>query len=310
MTSRRRIDTHQHIVPDYYVEWLARYGLRTIGDRPQPDWSVSAALEFMHEMDIETAVLSLATPNVAVGPDDERARMARRVNDTVAELARAHTGRFGSFASVPLPDVAASVREAERAVDELGADGVIVLSHVDGTYISDPAFEPLLELLDDRSSVLFVHPNIPTFEPMPGVNPGAADFLLETVRAAIGLSIADVPGRYPNLSVILSHGGGFVPFAAERFAAVCGGGDAELGLARLKSFYVDTALSSGRPSLDAIRSFVRPDRILFGSDWPWAPTPRSGRFTRMLDEYGLPAEEDAAIARGNAERLLPRFARA
>jgi predicted TIM-barrel fold metal-dependent hydrolase len=309
MTGRRRIDTHQHIVPDYYVEWLSGHGLGTIGDRPQPGWTEGSALEFMDAMDIETAVLSLATPNVYVGPAEERLLMARRVNDTVADLARERQDRFGNFASLPLPDLNASMHEAERAIDELGADGIIVLSHVDGTYISDPSFEPILELLDDRSSVLFVHPNIPPFDPMPGVNPGAADFLLETVRAAIGLSIADVPGRFPNLSIILSHGGGFMPFAAERFAAVCGGGDTELGLARLKSFYVDTALSSGRASLDAIRSFVDPERILFGSDWPWAPLARAGRFTELLDGYGLPAAEDAAIARRNAERLMPRLAR-
>lgn len=308
MIAQGRIDTHQHIVPDYYVDWLAGHGLRTIGDRAQPDWSAAGALEFMDSMDIATAVLSLATPNVYVGPAEERLQMARRVNDTVADLTRDVPSRFGVFASLPLPDIAASLREAERALDELGADGIICLSHVDGTYISDRSFDPILELLNDRSSVLFVHPNIPPFDPMPGVNPGAADFLLDTVRAAIGLSIADVPARFPNLSVILSHGGGFMPFAAERFAAVCGGGDTELGLARLRSFYVDTALSSGRPALDAIRSFVDPRRILFGSDWPWAPTPRARRFTELLDGYGLPRAEAAAIARGNAERLFPRFA--
>ena len=181
----QRIDVHQHAVPEFYVEWLAEHGQRSIGDRPQPAWSVESALAFMDSKQIGTGVLSVATPNVYLGAADERLRMARRVNDELAEVARTSGGRFRFFASLPLPDVDASLDEARRCLDELGALGVIVLTHVDGVYISDPTFRPVLELLDSRGSVLFVHPHVPPFEPAPRVNPGAPDIQRETGRAGI-----------------------------------------------------------------------------------------------------------------------------
>lgn len=303
-----RIDTHQHAVPDFYVEWLAEHGQRSIGDRSQPSWSPESARVFMDSMRIGTSVLSLATPNVYLGRQEERTRMARRVNDELAGLARTSDGRFEFFASVPLPDVDAAVDEARRCIDDLGALGVVVLTHVDGTYVSDEQFHPLLELLDDRRSVLFVHPHVPPFEPAPGINPGAADFLLETVRAAIGFCLAGVHERFADLKILLSHAGGFLPYAAARFAAVCGDGDVELGMTRLRRYWFDTALSTDAPTLDCLLRFADPGRVVFGSDWPWAADSRVRWFADMLEdrEDEVRPEVVAAMARGNAERLFEK----
>lgn len=303
-----RIDTHQHAVPDFYVEWLAGHGQRSIGDRQQPAWSAEAALSFMESQHIAKSVLSLATPNVYVGPQEERTAMARRINDELADLARHSDGRFEFFASLPLPDMDASLVEAQRCIDELGARGVIVLTHVDGVYISESRFQPILDLLDSRGSVLFVHPHVPPFDPAPGINPGAADFLLETVRAAIGFCLEGVHEKFPDLKILLSHAGGFLPFAAARFAAVCGEGDVELGLSRLRRYWFDTALSTSPPTLNCLLQFADPEQIVFGSDWPWAAAPRVRFFTDMLEGQAEQLGEDVveSIEWRNATRLFAR----
>lgn len=304
MASPVRIDTHQHALPDFYLHWLRGHGLGAIGDRAQPSWSSADALTYMDRLEIATSVLSIATPNVWVGPSAERVEMARRLNETLAGLSGAHGGRFAFFANVPLPDIDQSIEQARIAIDELGAPGVICLTHVDGVYISDRRFRPLLEFLNDRRAVLFIHPHVPPFDPAPGINPGAADFLLDTVRAAIGFCIEGVHEAFPDLRILLSHAGGFLPFAAARFAAVCGNGDVELGLARLRGYWFDTALSTSPQALDCLLSFADPSKIVFGTDWPWAPEPRVRFFLEMFENHTLAPRLREAIEHRNATALL------
>lgn len=87
---------------------------------------------------------------------------ARHVDESAAELAERRTGRFGFFATLTLPNVDGAIAEAEYAFDELHADGVILLANIDGQYLSEQPFDPLLAELDRRNAVVFVHPaNLP-----------------------------------------------------------------------------------------------------------------------------------------------------
>lgn len=109
--------------------------------------------------------------------------------------------------------------------------------------------------------------------------------------------------------MILSHGGGFIPHAAERIARICSpdGGNPG-GIARLRQFWFDTALSSSNYALPTLLAFADPTRITFGSDWPHAAKPRGLYFAGMLDEHPLDAALRRGIARDNALRLFPRLA--
>ena len=118
--------------------------------------------------------------------------------------------------------------------------------------------------------------------------------------------------RYRALKIILSHAGGFVPYASHRLAAAI---TAETQrppfevLDDFASFYFDTALSGSPAALPSLLAFAKPGHVLFGSDWPYAPPIAVGYFTAQLDAYGaLDADGHAAIDRGNAEALFPRLA--
>ena len=216
-------------------------------------------------------------------------------------------GRFGFFATLTLPDVDGAIAEAAHAFDVLGADGVVLLASVRGTYLGDASIEPLMAELDRRAAVVFVHPSELNAPPVPGIPPFAADFLLDTTRAAIHMARAGWLERYPNLRIILSHGGGFVPYAAERIARACADqGDQTQGLARLKRYYFDTALTSSPYALPSLLAFAEPSHITFGSDWPYAPAERSQHFARLLDAYPLSDAQRAAIHRDNAAALFGR----
>ncbi|MFF8784376.1 amidohydrolase family protein [Streptomyces sp. NPDC015125] len=317
MTTRGRIDTHHHITPPDYRDWLLSRG-ESAGGLPVPPWSAGSDLAFMDSQEIATAVLSVSTPGTHLGDDAEARHWARKVNDYAAETVKARPDRFGFFATLPLPDVDGALDEAARALDELGADGVILLANHRGTYLGDPAFEPLMAELGRRGTTVFVHPAALPGPTTPGIPPFAADFLLDTVRAAMNLTLSGTTTRHPDIVFLLSHGGGFLPYAAHRISLtleihqqVTGAHpvmDRETLLAQLRRFFFDTALSANPDTLPNLLAFADPARITFGSDYPHATAEGAAYVTGQLDAHPLDIARRTAVDRGNAEVLFPRLA--
>lgn len=313
--NAQRVDTHHHMVPDFYRTWLLERGV-SAGGKAIPRWSMNAALDFMDATGVRTAIASISTPgvepalpgDVATGDLSEARYMARKVNEFGADLRRQHPDRFGFFATLTLPDITGSLQELEYSLDELGADGVVLLANTRGVYLGDPMYEELMAELNHRGAVVFVHPSHLPAKPVPGIAPYVADFLLDTTRAAANLVHNGVMDRYTRLKIILSHAGGFVPFAAGRMAAnIIDHGDQEHGIRQLRRFYFDTALSSTKYGLPSLLAFADPERVLYGSDFPYAAPERSAWFTGELDSYS--EIDSSAINNGNAARLFPRLAK-
>ncbi|MFE7277064.1 amidohydrolase family protein [Streptomyces sp. NPDC057623] len=310
-TAPRRIDVHQHLVPSLYRDVLAQAGITEAGGRALPDWSPETALELMDLLGTETAILSVSTPGTGFLTDPEAAvGLARRLNDFSASLTAERPARFGWFATLPMPDADASAQEAERALTGLGADGVTLLANNQGPYLGADGQDPLWRVLDEHGAVVLVHPADLPAPAVDGIPPFAADFLLDTTRAAYLLVRNGIPRRYPNIRFILSHGGGFLPYAAHRMAVALASDTGRSPLDILddfRGFYFDTALSSSPAALPTLLAFARPGHILFGSDWPFAPTAAGQYFANGLDD-GVDAGTVAAVNRTNAEALFPRLA--
>lgn len=307
--TRGRIDTHMHVVPPEYRAWLLSKGLKS-GGKPIPDWTIGGALELMEANNIETSILSISTPGVepAAANPAEAASRARDLNHFCADLVGRFPGQFGFFATLTLPDVESATEEAAFALDVLHADGIVLLANTLGVYLGDDRLLPLMEELDRRGTVVFVHPSQPAVEPLPSIPAHAIDFLLDTTRAALNMARHDWPERFPRIKFLLSHGGGFVPYAAQRMAVNASAeADEPRGLEMLRKFWFDTALTSSNFALPSLLAFADPGRITFGSDFPFAPAERSTSFTRRLDLYAGPINREA-INRNNAERLFPRLA--
>ena len=306
-----RIDVHHHLVPPFWAEALSGHGGDPSGWH-SPAWSVDASLAFMDAQRIATAVLSLTAPGVTGWEAAARREMARRVNEFGADLVARWPDRFGSFATLPLPDLEGALRELEYAFDVLRADGVILLSNYAGHYLGDPAFGPLWAELDRRAAVVFIHPakpQIPIIEDIPGP---IVDYPFDTTRTAVQLVLSGVVARTPRVKIILSHAGGFVPYAAHRFAELAPAVRSDVPPApalieSFRSFYFDTALSSGPASLLALQSFARPGHILYGSDFPYAPASVGAAFTAKLDTFDLPRNVRAAINNGGAQQIFARL---
>lgn len=306
-----RIDVHHHLLPVDYVRWLHTQGVTDAGGWQLPAWSVPHALDAMDQHGISAAVLSLSAPGVHLGDALAAAAWARRVNDAAAECVKDHPDRFGFFATLTLPDVDGALDAAGYAFDELSADGIVLLANSRGSYLGSPGFDPLMAELDRRGAVVFVHPTELPGPAVPGIPPFAADFLLDTTRAAFNLVRHDVPSRYPAIKFILAHAGGFVPYAAHRLALTIADAtrrDLSQVLDSFRSFYFDTALSSSPVTLPSLLAFAKPGHVLYGSDWPYAPDFVVTHFTTQLDGYQpLTSTQRRDIAHGGAQQLFPRF---
>jgi len=316
-TDPFRIDVHHHTIPTVFRDALGARGIVEAGGRDLPDWSADLSLGVMDRNGIGTAVLSVSAPGVHFGNDAEARDLARRCNEASAELVAAHPTRFGCFASLPMPDPDGSAAEAAYALDELGADGVVLLSsHPDGSYLGDPRFDGVLAELDRRSAVAFVHPVAPAFSGRIGVDiPAfAMEFTFDTTRAACNLAYTGALERFPNIRFLLSHAGGTVPYLVSRFDLLWFTDDALVerapkgGSAYMRSLFYDTALSANPNALSSLTRLVGADHILFGSDYPFAPELATQMTVDGVADFPFDQAERARVERGSALDLLPSLA--
>ncbi|HEX7911491.1 MAG TPA: amidohydrolase family protein [Paraburkholderia sp.] len=305
---KRKIDTHQHFLPKLYVDAVGLDLLNAaMPGGVAPTWSVEAALAMMDENGIDEGILSISS-----GPTlPDAATLLRKCNDHAAELRARHPGRFGSFASLPLPDVDAALKEVSYSLDVLKVDGFIVFSNYNGLYLGDDRFTPLWEELNRRGTVVFIHPNQPPHE-VPRVAPASVlEFPFDTTRTATSLIMSGAMNRFRNIRFILSHAGGTLPFLVPRIALSISMMPAvaeRVGdtLAAVRSFYFDTALSAGNSPLSALTQVADPDHILFGTDFPFAPTSAIRQFGKVLDNIQIPGIEMDKVYGDNAARLFGR----
>lgn len=313
-----RIDVHQHFLPPVYAEALNRAGLRTVdGGMPVPAWSEAAALEMMDRQGIETAMVSLSSPSAHFLPLAERPGLVRDINEAGAALVRSHPGRFGFFATLPMPDLAAALAEIAHAFDVLGVDGVILETNVDGHYLGAELFAPVFAELNRRKATVFLHPTSPAcFEAVALGRPAPLlEFPLDTTRTVTDLIYNRTLQTCPDLKVIVPHAGGALPSLAARIAAFANlpfinprPVSEQEAFEALQGLYYDVALSGHPVSLAVLRALAPLDHILFGSDWPFTPEFGVARNIAQL-EAGLTPDDLRAVARENAERLFPRLAK-
>ena len=314
MPAPRRIDVHFHFIPKFYCDIAYTAGVGPAIGR-YPDWTPELALEVMDAHGIELAFASLAQPGVEFAAAQAAPMLARRCNEYAAELASRWPSRFGGFAVVPMREVRQAVAEIGYALDELKLAGVCLFASYGERFLGDPAFDPVLEALDARAAVVFVHPALhPSSRALDLSWPGfMMEYLFDTTRAAVNLVFGGALERFPRIRFILAHAGGLVPYFAWRLS-VSPMIDARLPqippeqiLARLKRFWYDIALSPTAEILACLGATAAPERIVFGSDWPFANVRVIAEANRAYESQPLPHGQRAAIDRGNALSLFPQF---
>ena len=306
------IDVHHHIVPPFYFaenrDQIAAAG----GGRINPaffSWTPERAIEAMDKNGVATAVLSLSAV-ASLGDRQAATRMARRVNEYAADLARTHTGRFGLFAIIPLPDTEASLREIEYAYSVLKADGIGLATNYDEKWLGHADYQPVFEELNRRKSVVFVHPATPSCcrTLLPDVSPIMTEIPQDTARAVSNLLFTGTFAKFRDIRFIFTHAGGYVPMEYGRMLQY-GPRDmsqkAPHGIEyELRRLYYDIAGTAYRPAIAALTSLVPTTQILFGSDNPFVPLAETAE---GMTRVGFSSADLHLIGRDNALALLPRL---
>ena len=309
-----RIDVHHHILPPDYVAEVGhdRIGPISVAAKT-PDWSPAKSIEVMDRHGIATAVTSVSAPGFWFGDMKATISLCRRANDYAAQLRRDHPKRFGVFAGLPLPDVDASLAEIRHSLDELKADGIGLMTNYGSKYPGDPAFAPVFDELNRRGAVVYFHPTTATCNQcQPEYPPATLDFPFDTTRAITSLLYGGTFARCRNIKWIFSHAGGALPFLAERIARLSARPEYKEKvpngvIPELKRLYYDTALSANWLAFRSLLELVTPDKVLFGSDYPFAPEATLAATVKGLVDMNLGAEVLRGIERDHALKLFPQF---
>lgn len=301
-----RIDTHHHFsVPKLIAESTAK-GVNQPGLQ---DWTPQKSIDQMDKGGVATAIISISDPGVWFGDNAAARSLARECNDFAAKVMKDYPGRFGLFATLPMPDVEGSLREIEYAFDTLKADGACLLSSYQGKYLGNPAFAPLMEELNRRKAVVFCHPFCAACGTQTVLSDGqnrGVEFVFDTTRTIVSLLSNGTVTKCPDIRFIWSHGGGTVPYITSRLNGVAQKLPNGL-IPELQKFYYDTAQAFNPYTLPSFKKLVPASHILFGTDFPLGGGSAVAVSKGLVENGGFSETELRGIDRENALELLPRL---
>ncbi len=331
-----KIDAVAHIIPPKYKEALAKRGDRrfhagrwdSVVDGTPALFDLDNRLRVIERHEGLRQVLTVASPALeeATAPADA-VYLAQLANDETAELLKRYPDHFAAaVACLPVNDPDAMLREAARAIDELGFKGVQVFTPAAGKPIDGPEFLPLYEMMARYDLPVWLHParnrSVPDY-------PGAEDhskyyiyqmfgWPYETTAAMVRLVFSGVFDRYPGIKFITHHCGAMVPYFADRIVIGQDYAEKHLGAKWKRAlkkppidyfhmFYGDTALNGNDAALRCGYEFFGAERVIFATDFPYDDE-GGERFTRetirSVEALNIPVAEKQMVFEGNIRRLL------
>ena len=297
-----RIDVHHHVVPPEFAD----------DSMPVRLPSSEEQLRSMDSWHIRAAITSL-TPRVLLKNLHRLREVARACNEFQARRVGDSQARLGAFALLPLPDVDGALEEISYALNALRLDGIGLFSSVSGRYLGDPLFEPVFDELNRRQAVVFIHPThcvAPEHSHL-HAPPFVVEYVFDTTRAIVNLAYSGTFKRCPNIRFIVAHGGGAVPFLAQRIAMMEGHRGAQ-GVTdvipALRALYYEIASTTSAFALRSLQELADATHILWGSDLPFVYGKRLKEEIDHWEHYdGFDAVSRSAVEEENALRLFPRL---
>jgi aminocarboxymuconate-semialdehyde decarboxylase len=331
-----RIDAYTHFIPKDFLDQATKIAgeQKDIGKRMRE-------LPAIYDLDVRRRIVEsfpdyaqilcypMPTPESFI-PRDKLDDLIRICNDGFAEICRKHPEQFPGFvAQISLASPDAGVREAERAIKELGAIGVQIYTNVGGKPIDRPEYEPFFAAMNELGAPIWMHPTRHARHP---------DYMdekkslyeiwwtfgwsYETAAAMARLVFSKTLDKYSNLKIVVHHFGGIVPMLEGRI----GPGWDQLGtrtsdedyvtlLHSLKkrpldyfkqNFYPDTATFGSRGAFMCGLEFFPREHVIFASDCPFDPEMGPGYIRdtiAIVDTFDLPAGDRDRIYYKNLERL-------
>ena len=316
------IDAHAHIYPENYWSALLKIAERVtfpidvqriLYFFPKESVLVQAeeTLGLMENLGIDGMILSLSLPNVYMPDPAMSLDLAQMANDAYAEIQRLFPGKFYVLASVPLHFPELAIRELDRAIRKLNMSGIVLGSNIAGRPLSSPEFFPFYERVNALKLPIFIHPMSPPhadqkdeFFLIPLV-----DYIYESTRAVIAMVFAGVFEQFRNLTLVLPHLGGAIPYIKGRIDGgyqnhpPCQKNISKPPSEYFKEFYYDTVSLDVQAIRYALET-VGPEHLVFGTDYPFMSLKNIRLINESLEKIGLSPKDREAIEGKNVFRLL------
>lgn len=325
--NTRGIDVHHHYAPPGWLKVLAEQKALNVG--PWMGWTPAKAIDAMDRAGVAMSYSSITVPGIyfAEGFGNQQAppgakfkndvvALAREANEFGARMKSDYPGRFGIWASLPLPDVDASLKEIAYAFDTLKLDGIGLLTSIGTRYMGDKSFAPVFEELNRRNAIVYTHPGAGPccLYALPGVGPTTLEYSHDTARTIVSWVNSGSADRFPNVKWIFSHGGGSI-WSARYIGGEIGtnpkafaGGTQPLPLlTHLRKYYYDTAATSNFFQIENLKTLVGLSQMVLGSDHPYGEPVDYVLDLREMQASGvLTMQERQGIERENVVRMLKR----
>jgi aminocarboxymuconate-semialdehyde decarboxylase len=273
-------------------------------------WSVPRRIEDMDGMGVTRQAISPMPELLSYWlPLDDAKVMIRYLNDQIAGMIDRAPERFVGLGAVPLQDVESAIDELHHCVQTLKFSGVEIASHVNGTSIGDPRFEPFFAEAEKMGAAIFVHALRPA-----GQDRIVGAFIEQAVcfPGDIGLAAASmitggIAERHPQLKIAFSHGGGVMPILVPRLvhawhkAPKARESLKESPAVAAKRFYYDQLVFDPKAVRFLVESFGK-SQICVGTDYPFAMG--DSEPMKTLERAALEPATLEAITAGNAKRFL------
>jgi len=305
-----RIDVHAHYIPGPYRKMLDSRGIDKPDGFPLPKWDLSWQLEHMDRIGIVFAALTISSPHPHYGDAKESIEVVRASNEDGFGMARKYPDKLGIMATLPLPEVGASIDEIDFAVKE-GALGFVMPTHAQGVYLGDKRLDPVFERLNEHKAVLCFHPTTPSAIPpdvLTVIPSPMLEFFFDTTRAVANMIVNGVVKRYPDITYIIPHGGAVIPLMAHRMNSTITRflADENIDIFEvLRSFYYDLAGFVVPNQLDILLKTTDISHLLYGTDGPHTTTENGVFLAKELDTtQKLTDEQRSAIYMENVKRLF------
>jgi aminocarboxymuconate-semialdehyde decarboxylase len=332
------IDVHTHWAPVRYRQAVLErgewHGLGPEAGQLSSKGTQMTLDERIADMDalgVQLQVLSVGGGFYQYGRElDQTVAIARECNDELAEIVAEHPDRFAALGTLPMQDLAAAVAELERLMAS-GLAGVMIDDHVLGRTYDDRGFDPFWQAAQASGAIVFFHQGFDGRVKLGRLSlDNTIGNLVERTLTFGTIAAGGVLDRFPDLKLLLAHGGGYAPFAAARMDKAAGAfapddpawpprAGYESPYPRLppyeapaqrppssylRGFYYDSCTFSG-PHLRFMIDAIGVDRIVLGTDTPAGMgLTNSVRWIESLD--CLAAEEKRAILATTPATLLGR----
>jgi aminocarboxymuconate-semialdehyde decarboxylase len=324
------IDVHTHVVPENFppyrgsgrdIPWPAmaeahachRHVMisgkvyRTVSEG---SWSVPRRVEDMDGMRVARQALSPMPELLSYWlPLEDAKVLVRYLNDEIAAMVERAPQRLVGLGAVPLQDLQSAVDELEYVVKSLKFAGVEIASHVDGTSIGDPQFEPFFAAAEEMGAAIFVHALRPAGQDriVGPFSEQAVCFPGDIALACASMITGGVAARHPDLRIAFSHGGGamamLLPRLVHAWQMTPKAREAlkESPDATARRFFYDHLVFDAAAARLLIERFGA-SQIMVGSDYPFVMGDRDP--VGALERLKLPDDAHRAISAGNARRFL------